>query len=153
MVSGDTTPCRMTAVTLHSHVHYKEIYGIRRPPVQILETEICSNSQGWDLTPEYCRANSYPWSSFPPRRARPGPGPHSTGGWWQGSLQWLVTCCLSLGWWQGLQIKPHTPMAVKLDQEIRCLPLPLPGKGNFKSHGARPVHLIITMKWIRTSRL
>jgi hypothetical protein len=26
--------------------------------------------------PEYCRANSYPWSSFPPRRARPGPGPH-----------------------------------------------------------------------------
>jgi len=23
--SGDTTPCRMTGVTLHSHVHYKEI--------------------------------------------------------------------------------------------------------------------------------
>ena len=30
----------------------------------------------------------------------------------------------------------------------------LPGKGNSKSHGARPVHLIITMiKWILTSRL
>jgi len=30
----------------------------------------------------------------------------------------------------------------------------LPGKGNPNSHGARPVHLIITMiKWIRTSRL
>ena len=30
----------------------------------------------------------------------------------------------------------------------------LPGKGNSISHGARPVHLIITMiKWIRTSRL
>jgi len=30
----------------------------------------------------------------------------------------------------------------------------LPGKGNANSHGARPVHLIITMiKWIRTSRL
>jgi len=29
----------------------------------------------------------------------------------------------------------------------------LPGKGNSNSHGARPVHLIITMsKWIRTSR-
>jgi len=28
----------------------------------------------------------------------------------------------------------------------------LPGKGNSNSHGARPVHLIITMiKWIRTS--
>ena len=28
------------------------------------------------------------------------------------------------------------------------------GKGNSNSHGARPVHLIITMiKWIRTSRL
>ena len=23
--SGDTTPCKMTGVTLHSHVHYKEI--------------------------------------------------------------------------------------------------------------------------------
>ena len=30
----------------------------------------------------------------------------------------------------------------------------LTGKGNLNSHGARPVHLIITMiKWIRTSRL
>jgi len=30
----------------------------------------------------------------------------------------------------------------------------LPGKGNSNSHGARPVHLIITMiKWIPTSRL
>jgi len=30
----------------------------------------------------------------------------------------------------------------------------LPGKGNSNSHGARPVHLIITtIKWIRTSRL
>ena len=30
----------------------------------------------------------------------------------------------------------------------------LPGKGNSNSHGARPVHLIITMiTWIRTSRL
>jgi hypothetical protein len=32
--------------------------------------------------------------------------------------------------------------------------LRLPEKGNSKCHGARPVHLIITMmKWIRTSRL
>jgi len=30
----------------------------------------------------------------------------------------------------------------------------LPGKGNSKSHGARPVHLIITMiNWIRTGGL
>ena len=30
----------------------------------------------------------------------------------------------------------------------------LPGKGNSNAHGARPLHLIITMKkWIRTSRL
>ena len=30
----------------------------------------------------------------------------------------------------------------------------LPGKGDSNSHGARPVHLVITiMKWIRTSRL
>jgi len=32
----------------------------------------------WRLRPypEYSRANSYPWSPFPPRRARPGSGPH-----------------------------------------------------------------------------
>jgi len=30
----------------------------------------------------------------------------------------------------------------------------LPGKGDSNSHGARPVHLIITvLKWIQTSRL
>ena len=30
----------------------------------------------------------------------------------------------------------------------------LPGQGNSSSHGARPIHLIITMiQWIRTSRL
>ena len=30
----------------------------------------------------------------------------------------------------------------------------LPGKGNSNSHGARPVHLIITViKWFRSSRL
>ena len=41
----------------------------------------------------------------------------------------------------------HVPVPVKVD--IR-----LPGKGNSNSHGARGVHLIITMiKWIRTSRL
>ena len=27
--------------------------------------------------PEYSRDNSYSWSPFLPRRARPGPGPHS----------------------------------------------------------------------------
>ena len=36
----------------------------------------------------------------------------------------------------------------------RKIDVRLPGKGNSKSHGARPVHLIITMiTWIRTSRL
>ena len=37
---------------------------------------------------------------------------------------------------------------------LRKVDVRLPGKGNSNSHGARPVHLIITMiKWIRTSRL
>jgi len=37
---------------------------------------------------------------------------------------------------------------------VRKVDVRLPGKGNSNSHGARPVHLIITMiKWIRTSRL
>ena len=36
----------------------------------------------------------------------------------------------------------------------RKVDVSLPEKGNSNSHGARPVHLIITMiKWIRTSRL
>jgi len=43
------------------------------------------------------------------------------------------------------------------DGEARKEDVRLPGKGNAISHGARPVHLIITMmkwiKWIRTSRL
>ena len=30
--------------------------------------------------PLYSRANYYPWSPFPPRRARPGPGPHTAQG-------------------------------------------------------------------------
>ena len=37
---------------------------------------------------------------------------------------------------------------------MRKVDVRLPGKGNSNSHGARPVHLIITMiKWIWTSRL
>ena len=36
----------------------------------------------------------------------------------------------------------------------RKIDIRLPGKGNSNPHGARPVHLIITMiKWIQTSRL
>ena len=37
---------------------------------------------------------------------------------------------------------------------LRKVDVRLPGKGNSNSHGAMPVHLIITMiQWIRTSRL
>ena len=37
---------------------------------------------------------------------------------------------------------------------LRKVDVRLPGKGNSNNHGARPVHLIITMiKWIRTSGL
>jgi hypothetical protein len=39
-------------------------------------------------------------------------------------------------------------------EDVSQIDARLPGKGNSNSHGARPVHLIITMiKWIRTSRL
>ena len=39
-------------------------------------------------------------------------------------------------------------------ERTRKVDIRLPGKGNSNSHGARPVHLIISMmKWIRTSRL
>jgi len=38
--------------------------------------------------------------------------------------------------------------------QSRKVDVRLPGKGDSYSHGARPVHLMITMvKWIRTSRL
>jgi len=45
-------------------------------------------------------------------------------------------------------------MEVDIAQKPRKVDVRLPGKGNSNSHGARPVHLIITMiKWIQTSRL
>jgi len=38
--------------------------------------------------------------------------------------------------------------------KVRKIDVRLPGKGNSKSRGERPVHLIITMiKWIRTRRV
>ena len=42
----------------------------------------------------------------------------------------------------------------KGDSGARKVDVRLPGKGDSKSHGARPVHLVMTMiKGIRTSRL
>ena len=75
-VTGDTTPCGMTGVTLHNHVHCTEMSSP--------ESEGCTSP--FDLKPvnTHCkgidrsrtaRANSYPWSPFPQKRARPGPGP------------------------------------------------------------------------------
>ena len=56
------------------------------------------------------------------------------------------------------QIGEPTSAETKLKGEVmrraRKVDIRLPGKGNSNSHGARPVHLIITMiKWIRTSKL
>ena len=43
---------------------------------------------------------------------------------------------------------------LKVLQSSRKVDVRLPGKGDANSHGARPVHLIITMiQWFRTSRL
>jgi len=39
-------------------------------------------------------------------------------------------------------------------ESTRKVDVSIPGKGNSNTHGARPVHLIISMiKWIRTSEL
>ena len=47
-----------------------------------------------------------------------------------------------------------TPPKLAAFHQHRKVDVRLPGKGNSNSHGARPVHLIITMiTWIRTSRL
>jgi len=61
------------------------------------------------------------------------------------------------------RIKPF-PLVFRLYSSARCVAqlkrpsldvrLHVLGKGNSNSHGARPVHLIITViEWIRTSRL
>ena len=50
--------------------------------------------------------------------------------------------------------KGHSTAGARNMCACRKVDVKLPGKGNSNSHGARPVHLIITMiKWIRTSRL
>ena len=52
----------------------------------------------------------------------------------------------------GQRCKPSWLM--KADQITKKVDVRPPGKGSSNSHGARPIHLIITMiKWIRTSRL
>ena len=51
---------------------------------------------------------------------------------------------------------PHEPQLAQhpFHLRVRKVDVRLPGKGNPKTHGARPVHPIITIiKWIRTSRL
>ena len=50
---------------------------------------VASTSEG--AGSEDSRANSYPWRPFPPRQARPGPGPH-TGGY----LRYHRACLLLL---------------------------------------------------------
>jgi len=53
-------------------------------------------------------------------------------------------------WFDGLQTRdgPHTP------RHSRKVDVRLPGHDNLNTHGARPVHLIITtIKWIRNSVL
>ena len=53
---------------------------------------------------------------------------------------------------EGKRNAPVTPRQYHVC--ITKIDVRLPGKGNSNSHGARPVHLIITMiKWSRTSRL
>ena len=58
-----------------------------------------------------------------------------------------------------VQQRLHQPRAARHVPDLgsrvnRKVDIRLPGKWNSNSHGARPVHLIITtIKWIRTSRL
>ena len=50
--------------------------------------------------------------------------------------------------------KRHRVSEAGVEHQKRKVDVRLPGKGDSNSHGARPVHLIITMiKWIRTRRL
>ena len=57
-------------------------------------------------------------------------------------------------WMRAHRDQPAMRPPRQLAPVLRKVDVRLPGKGNSNSHGARPVHLIITMiKWIRTSRL
>ena len=50
-----------------------------RPSARSPNTSLSSmraRSQQYVYAPNDVRTGSYPWSPFPPRRARPGPGPH-----------------------------------------------------------------------------
>jgi len=55
---------------------------------------------------------------------------------------------------QEVEIESSAALPVRSDSRLEKVDVRLPGKGISNSHGARPVHLIITMfKWIRTSML
>ena len=48
----------------------------------------------------------------------------------------------------------RAPRAGKYPETTRKVDIRLPGRGNLNSHGARPVHRIISViQWIRTNRL
>jgi hypothetical protein len=52
------------------------------------------------------------------------------------------------------KVKFATLASTWLGHRFRKVDVRLPGKGNSNSHGARPVHRIISiMKWIRTIKL
>ena len=60
----------------------------------------------------------------------------------------------------GMVIWPEWHVLDRIQEQRHAVSMPrkvdvrLPGKENSNSHGARPLHLIITMiRWIRTSRL
>ena len=56
--SGDTTPCRMIGVTLHSHIHYTEIKARKWTPVLLSEAllahdvDVCLERPNGALPPE-----------------------------------------------------------------------------------------------------
>ena len=63
------------------------------------------------------------------------------------SLKW-ASCLSSFSWWA----IPRLDWGFRFKSKKASVKLPR--EGNANSHGARPVHLIITMmKWMRTSRL
>ena len=66
----------------------------------------------------------------------------------------LAEACQNLPRGQiGVRVRFATKL-IRYPSESRKVDVRLPGEGNSNTHGARPIHLIITMiKLIRTSRL
>ena len=105
-------------------------------------------------------AHQAPLPHIRPRQRRIGRGARSDGQHDRGGIRGGVgggfceepSDLLLIADWRGVDLSED--LSEECQNASRKVDAKLPAKGNSNSHGARPVHLIITIiKWFRTSRL